>query len=70
MIQDVRSLPMYPTALCFEAKFWLNPDIHLAYNDGFGARDLRELFKLVEQNRIRIEETWHGFFGQGHHHSF
>jgi len=46
-----------------EAKFWINPDVRLAYNEGFNAEDLRELAALVEANRRRIEEAWNGFFG-------
>lgn len=29
-----------------EAKFWLRPDVRVAYNDGFNARTLRELLGL------------------------
>lgn len=34
----------------FEAKFWLTPDIRLAYNDGFNARILRQIVTMVENN--------------------
>jgi len=34
-----------------EAKFWLTPEVSLAYNDGFAARRLNEIRKLVERNR-------------------
>jgi hypothetical protein len=46
-----------------EAKFWLNPVVHLAYNDGYDARTLRQLAGMVEANRVRIERTWNEFFG-------
>ena len=46
-----------------EAKFWINPHVRVAYNDGFNARTLRELAGLVEANRRRIEEAWNEFFG-------
>jgi len=46
-----------------EAKFWLRPEVHLAYNDGFSARALRELLTLIEANRGRIEKEWNEFFG-------
>jgi hypothetical protein len=48
-----------------EAKFWITPDVRLAYNDGFTARVLRELADLVEANRETIERAWHDFFGPG-----
>ena len=46
-----------------EAKFWLRPAVHLAYNDGFRASALRELLTLIEANRERIEKAWDEFFG-------
>ena len=45
-----------------EAKFWLQPDLRLAYNDGYNARTLRELLEIVELNRERIERAWNEFF--------
>ena len=47
-----------------QAKFWLHPEVSIAYNDGFDARALRELMRLVEANRERIEKAWDTFFGQ------
>ena len=46
-----------------EAKFWINPDVRVAYNDGFNAKALREIAGLVESNKGRIKEAWDGFFG-------
>jgi hypothetical protein len=34
----------------------------VAYNDGFDGRTLRELLRLVEVNRERIERAWQDFF--------
>lgn len=45
-----------------EAKFWLHPDIALAYNDGFDARDLNRLQRLVEDHRDELERAWHDYF--------
>ena len=45
-----------------EAKFWLHPTVHLAYNDGYDARTLRELSRIVEANRSRIERVWNEHF--------
>lgn len=47
-----------------EAKFWLRPEVRVAYNDGFDARMLNELQSIVEQNRERIERAWNEFFGE------
>jgi Domain of unknown function (DUF4160) len=46
-----------------EAKFWLVPEILLARNDGFNARDLKELVDVVEQNSALFVEAWHEYFG-------
>jgi hypothetical protein len=45
-----------------EAKFWLRPEVRVAYNDGFDGRTLRELLRLVEVNREGIERAWADFF--------
>jgi hypothetical protein len=46
-----------------EAKFWLKPEVRMAYNDGYDARTLRELLEIVEANTVRIERAWNEFFG-------
>lgn len=45
-----------------EAKFWLLPETALAYNDGFNARTLNRIQKLVELHRDDLERTWHEHF--------
>lgn len=45
-----------------EAKFWLNPQVQVAYNDGYDGRTLRELLELVRANCLRIEGAWNEFF--------
>jgi hypothetical protein len=47
----------------FEAKFWLNPIVQVAYNDGYDARTLRQLLGMVSANKDRIERAWNEFFG-------
>jgi len=46
-----------------EAKFWLRPEVRVAYNDGYDARTLRRLTEIAESNRVRIERLWNEFFG-------
>ena len=46
-----------------EAKFWIEPVVAVAYNDGFDARTLRQLLELVTNNRQRIGRAWHDYFG-------
>jgi len=46
-----------------EAKFWLFPAVSVAYNDGYGARTLRDLVEIVEANRDLIVRIWNEHFG-------
>ena len=46
-----------------EAKFWVKPEVRVAYNDGYDARTLRELLEIVEKNLELIERAWNEFFG-------
>lgn len=48
-----------------DAKFWLWPEVLVAYNDGYNARTLRELVEVVERRREDIARAWDEFFGQG-----
>ena len=48
-----------------EAKFWIEPAVSVAYNDGFDARTLRQLLDIIVANGNRIERTWHDYFNQG-----
>lgn len=45
-----------------EAKFWLIPEVRIAYNDGFNAHSLRTLLEIIESNKGRIERAWNEFF--------
>ena len=45
-----------------EAKFWIQPEVRVAYNNGYDARALRELLGIVGANRILIERAWNEFF--------
>jgi Domain of unknown function (DUF4160) len=46
-----------------EAKLWLRPEVRVAYYDGFNGKTLRELLRVIEVNRERIESAWRNFFG-------
>jgi Domain of unknown function (DUF4160) len=45
-----------------EAKFWLSPDVGLAYNRGLTSRQLSEVQHLVEQHREFLIGAWDDFF--------
>jgi hypothetical protein len=42
-------------------KFWLEP-VALARNLGFGAKELRDVERLVIANQQELLEAWHGYF--------
>jgi hypothetical protein len=44
------------------AKFWLYPQVTLAYNRGFPSHVLTHLVAVIEQRRDLIESVWHEFF--------
>jgi hypothetical protein len=45
-----------------EAKFWLSPEVSVARNNGFDARDMRVLLEIVEHKRDMFKEQWHEYF--------
>lgn len=45
-----------------EAKFWLTPQVRIAYNEGFDARTQRALIAVIEANVNLIERVWDEFF--------
>ena len=45
-----------------DAKFWLWPDVVIAYNDGYDARVHRELSEVIEQRRDEIARAWDEHF--------
>jgi hypothetical protein len=46
-----------------DAKFWLYPEVIIAYNRGFDARTQNELSRIVTARRAEIEEAWRDHFG-------
>lgn len=46
-----------------DAKLWLYPELEIAYNYGFTARELRVLLDIVQARRDEIESGWHDHFG-------
>lgn len=45
-----------------EAKIWLEPFVGLARNDGYNARDLREIINIVAEHRTFLLEKWNEYF--------
>lgn len=44
------------------AKFWLHPEVNVAYNKGFKARELSQFIAVIEARRDEIEGTWNDYF--------
>ncbi|MHB2266595.1 DUF4160 domain-containing protein [Aliihoeflea sp. PC F10.4] len=47
-----------------DAKFWLWPEVGVAYNDGYNAKTLRELVEIIADRRPEIARAWNEFFGE------
>lgn len=45
-----------------DAKFWVQPEVNVAYNRGFSARTLAMLSRVVEEKREDIERAWNDHF--------
>lgn len=45
-----------------DAKFWLFPEVRLAYNRGYDARMIKRLQEIVEAHRDEIERAWNDHF--------
>ena len=46
-----------------EAKFWMEPEIVLARNDGLSSRQVNEVFNMVVANKELINNEWFKHFG-------
>ena len=44
------------------AKFWLHPEVNVAYNKGHSRRALAELSAIIEARRAEIEGAWNDHF--------
>ena len=44
------------------AKFWLWPDVNVAYNKDFTARDLAQFSAIILERRDAIDGAWHDHF--------
>ena len=44
------------------AKFWLSPEIELAYNRGHSARTVKRVQEVIAERRSEIEDAWNEFF--------
>lgn len=45
-----------------EAKIWLHPDIQIARNEGFNAKDLKNILERVQQHENLLKGAWHEYF--------
>ncbi|HET9950840.1 MAG TPA: DUF4160 domain-containing protein [Candidatus Eisenbacteria bacterium] len=46
-----------------EAKFWVEPEVELAFAWGFSARIVRRLEGVVHERRREIRQAWQEHFG-------
>jgi hypothetical protein len=46
-----------------EAKFWIEPRIEAADNQGLSARELKRIGKIIEERKDEIASAWREHFG-------
>jgi len=46
-----------------EAKFWLEPKIELAQNFGLSSRQVKTVFRLIQEREDEIRAAWKIHFG-------
>jgi hypothetical protein len=46
-----------------EAKFWLEPTIELAHNNGLKSRQINRALRLIEEHKDEIKAQWQRHFG-------
>lgn len=46
-----------------EAKFWLEPEVELAMNQGLSHKQVGEALSLVQDHYEEIRNAWHTHFG-------
>ena len=47
-----------------EAKFWLEPEIEMAENYGFGSKDLKKITKIIEENGSYFKRQFAAHIGR------
>jgi hypothetical protein len=45
------------------AKFWIEPEVSLAYNKGFSSKVLSQLMSVIESRTEEIGNAWNDHFG-------
>lgn len=45
-----------------DAKFWLMPEVRMAKNCGFDARELRLVLEIVKDRQQELIDAWNTFF--------
>lgn len=45
-----------------EVKFWLEPEIELACNNGVSGRDIRKIRKILEKDHGKVKTQWDTHF--------
>ena len=48
----------------YMAKYWLDPEVRLAKNQGYARHELTTVRRLVEAHRTLFLEKWHEHFDQ------
>jgi hypothetical protein len=47
-----------------EGKIWLEPNLRIAYMNGFSTAEQRDIFNIVNANFESLKEKWYEFFNE------
>ena len=47
-----------------EGKIWLEPNLRIAYMNGFSIAEQRDIFNIVNANFESLKEKWYEFFNE------
>ena len=55
-------MPVHVASSEGDAKFWLEPELKLAENDGIPEREISTVAKILERRRHEVEAAWRKHF--------
>ncbi len=48
----------------YEAKFWLESSVEMAYNYGFSSKEIKLITQIIEEYEREFNEKWNNHFGK------
>ena len=45
-------------------KIWLEPEIRIAYTDGFSLKEERQIMEIISNKFVSLQQKWNDYFSQ------